>query len=364
MKRLLLVLAFAAATGWAQPIGGGGVPATTVDPTGLACRAGAATIYSTTGGLFTCQSGVFALVSGGGTGTGTLTNTAASLVAGKVIVGNGYPDVIASVVFIDANGVNSADGFTSVGAATGTLAIAGATSGNAVTQTVNASTPAWTFTWPQAAAASSTWLTTNSSGIASFTQPNYTDLAGVLPSPGASTLGGVESIDCTGIGHILKISTAGVPSCSADSGGAGSSTQYYANAQFLGVGTGATNYFPLQGSNSATAQTSEAKTPMLVPANCNVTKFSAATITGETAGGTSLSWVAMLRYGATIGALADTVATCTVTTSSGGVVAAGTACTWTPGTTLSVVAGGWWDIRIVNSTSAATGYLSTVVVCQ
>ena len=44
----------------------------------------------------------------------------------------------------------------------------------------------------------------------------------VLPAPTASTLGGVESIDCTGTGHILKINTSGVPSCSADAGGVAS----------------------------------------------------------------------------------------------------------------------------------------------
>jgi hypothetical protein len=42
--------------------------------------------------------------------------------------------------------------------------------------------------------------------------------ASQLPNPSASTLGGVESIDCTGSGHILKISTSGVPSCAADAG--------------------------------------------------------------------------------------------------------------------------------------------------
>jgi hypothetical protein len=39
-----------------------------------------------------------------------------------------------------------------------------------------------------------------------------------LPNPTASTLGGVESLDCTGSGHIVKISTSGVPSCAADTG--------------------------------------------------------------------------------------------------------------------------------------------------
>src|SRR5271157_1924979 len=39
-----------------------------------------------------------------------------------------------------------------------------------------------------------------------------------LPNPSATTLGGIESLDCTGSGHILKISTSGVPSCGPDAG--------------------------------------------------------------------------------------------------------------------------------------------------
>lgn len=39
--------------------------------------------------------------------------------------------------------------------------------------------------------------------------------ASQLPNPTASTLGGVESLDCTGSGHIVKISTSGVPTCAA-----------------------------------------------------------------------------------------------------------------------------------------------------
>ena len=42
--------------------------------------------------------------------------------------------------------------------------------------------------------------------------------ASQLPNPTGSTLGGVESLDCTGSGHIVKISTSGVPSCAADGG--------------------------------------------------------------------------------------------------------------------------------------------------
>lgn len=39
-----------------------------------------------------------------------------------------------------------------------------------------------------------------------------------LPNPSATTLGGVESKDCTGSGHIVAISNSGVPSCAADAG--------------------------------------------------------------------------------------------------------------------------------------------------
>ena len=45
-----------------------------------------------------------------------------------------------------------------------------------------------------------------------------------LPNPAASTKGGVQSKDCTGAGHILSINTDGTSTCSADSGGVGSSS--------------------------------------------------------------------------------------------------------------------------------------------
>jgi hypothetical protein len=43
--------------------------------------------------------------------------------------------------------------------------------------------------------------------------------ASQLPNPSASTLGGIQSKDCTGTGHVLTISTAGVVTCSADAAG-------------------------------------------------------------------------------------------------------------------------------------------------
>ena len=55
-----------------------------------------------------------------------------------------------------------------------------------------------------------------SSGTVMITTTGVT--AAQMPNPSASTLGGIESLDCTGSGHILKISTAGVPSCGADGG--------------------------------------------------------------------------------------------------------------------------------------------------
>jgi hypothetical protein len=40
-----------------------------------------------------------------------------------------------------------------------------------------------------------------------------------LPNPGAATLGGVQSKDCTGTGHVQKINTDGTVTCSADASG-------------------------------------------------------------------------------------------------------------------------------------------------
>src|SRR5438045_1238491 len=55
------------------------------------------------------------------------------------------------------------------------VALSGATSGT-VTQTVASSTGVWTFQWPGAPAAARQWLTTNSSGAGSFTQPADADI--------------------------------------------------------------------------------------------------------------------------------------------------------------------------------------------
>jgi hypothetical protein len=47
---------------------------------------------------------------------------------------------------------------------------------------------------------------------------------GWLPAPSAATLGGVQSKDCSGTGHVQKIGTDGTVTCSVDSGGGGGST--------------------------------------------------------------------------------------------------------------------------------------------
>jgi hypothetical protein len=66
------------------------------------------------------------------------------------------------------------------------------------------------------AAASCSVDTTNASNLTTGTLP-----AGRLPAPGVSSLGGVQTKDCTGVGHLLKINSDGSATCSADSGGGG-----------------------------------------------------------------------------------------------------------------------------------------------
>jgi hypothetical protein len=58
----------------------------------------------------------------------------------------------------------------------------------------------------------------DTSGVPHQSQPNYTDLAGVLPNPGASSLGGIESITCSAGQALTAISTSGVPTCTAETG--------------------------------------------------------------------------------------------------------------------------------------------------
>jgi hypothetical protein len=59
------------------------------------------------------------------------------------------------------------------------LNLQGATAGQ-LSLSVPASFSNWTLTWPSAAAAAHQWLTTDSGGNASFTQPAYSDISGNL----------------------------------------------------------------------------------------------------------------------------------------------------------------------------------------
>jgi hypothetical protein len=61
--------------------------------------------------------------------------------------------------------------------------------------------------------------------------------ASQLPNPSASTLGGVESGDCTGTGHVLAITTSGVITCSADAGGGNSAIREIPSGTINGANT-------------------------------------------------------------------------------------------------------------------------------
>lgn len=103
MKRLLAFLAFTGGL-LAQP-----QPFSVwfVDPTGRPCQAGQGAIYATTGGLFTCQSGVFTAASGSGTFTaltGDATSTATGGATSVVKVNGGSVPTSASILGSNSSG--------------------------------------------------------------------------------------------------------------------------------------------------------------------------------------------------------------------------------------------------------------------
>lgn len=68
---------------------------------------------------------------------------------------------------------------------------------------------------------SHTWFNTlSTAGVLGCSQPTYTDIGGGFPTPGASALGGVQSKDCSGGGQFLqKINTDGTETCASPAGG-------------------------------------------------------------------------------------------------------------------------------------------------
>ncbi len=156
---------------------------------------------------------------------GTVTNNSGALTAGAVIVGNGTNDAMASGVTLDSGGaLNAAGGFNSSGTGSGTLGLGGSNSG-LMSQSVQADSGTWSFTWPNKPAGAHQFLTTDSNGTASFSQPSGADLSAIgtippssLPTPTATTLGGVQAGDCSGAGHVVKIGTNGSVTCTADAG--------------------------------------------------------------------------------------------------------------------------------------------------
>ena len=71
-----------------------------------------------------------------------------------------------------------------------------------------------------------------------YMTPSTPVLAGQLPAPGAASLGGVQSKDCTGVGHVLKIGTDGTVVCSADGGTGGGGTIPATTSVLRGDGAG------------------------------------------------------------------------------------------------------------------------------
>lgn len=147
---------------------------------------------------------------------GTVTNSDGELMSGAIVVGNGSSDARASAVMVDSNNaVSAGGGFNSLGAGNGTLALSGATSGT-VSQTVQPAAGTWTFTWPSGPAASHQFLTTDSSGNASFAQPTVADLPVTGAGATIPTLAAAPTV-----GNCLNWSAEGVHDSGVACGGSG-----------------------------------------------------------------------------------------------------------------------------------------------
>jgi hypothetical protein len=71
-----------------------------------------------------------------------------------------------------------------------------------------------------------------------YLTPSTPVLASQLPTPGGSTLGGVQSKDCSSVGHVSKINTDGSVTCSADTGSGGCGMIALTTALLRGDGAG------------------------------------------------------------------------------------------------------------------------------
>jgi hypothetical protein len=160
---------------------------------------------------------------------GTVTNILGPLTANYLMMGNGGNDSGVSPGFFDSSSVlNSPNGYKGGTTNTGGSVWSGVTSGAAGIGVNDVAGTAIMYLLP------STNTTANQFFRDSGTVTCPTFAAGfpttchqlvgaaaltAIPNPTSATLGGVESIDCTSVvGHIVAISTSGVPSCTADAG--------------------------------------------------------------------------------------------------------------------------------------------------
>jgi hypothetical protein len=190
MKRFLIVLALAAGIAWAQPQNVWTV--TYTDPTGLACQAGQAILYGTTGALFSCQSGVYASAGGGG-GGGSAIGSAGAIQAASG-VGGGFADSGCTGV----TGIETCTGFVATDPSnSGGILLGGKTSGQVAIVAADAAGTAIAYILP------------STNGVAGQ----------LFEDSGAVTCAGVTTLPAgfPGVCHQLIWAAGGVPYTGATS---------------------------------------------------------------------------------------------------------------------------------------------------